>query len=53
MIKQTKKQTLKQFKEFYLNDFKKSPGFMPVACSIKKKAKSFFNFWGAINSNTS
>ena len=24
MIKQTKKQTLKQFKEFYLNDFKKS-----------------------------
>jgi len=24
VIKQTKKQTLKQFKEFYLNDFKKS-----------------------------
>ena len=24
MIKQTKKQTLKPFKEFYLNDFKKS-----------------------------
>ena len=24
MIKQTKKQTLKQFQEFYLNDFKKS-----------------------------
>ena len=24
MIKQTKKQTLKQFQEFFLNDFKKS-----------------------------
>lgn len=36
MIKQTKKQTLKQFKEFYLNDFKKSN---PIEYKALKKDK--------------
>ena len=37
MIKQTQKQTLKQFKEFYLNDFKKSN---PIQYKALRRDKS-------------
>ena len=43
MIKQTKKQTLKQFKEFYLNDFKKSN---PVEYKALKRDRCMMRmFW--------
>ena len=43
MIKQTKKQTLKQFKELYLDDFKKSN---PIEYKDFKKDTILLNqFW--------
>tara|TARA_R100001163_G_scaffold62523_1_gene53376 strand:- start:1002 stop:1208 length:207 start_codon:yes stop_codon:yes gene_type:complete len=43
MIKQTKKQTLKQFKELYLDDFKKSN---PIEYKAFKKDTILLNqFW--------